>query len=294
MKPLTVTTPDGRVLEAMDSEVGATPLVFHHGTPGSAFAWTRMATAAEDLDLRLITYSRPGYGASTPRPDGATTASIADDTGDTVAVLDHLGLDDFLTLGWSGGGPRALACAALLPDRCRAAAAGVSLAPPSEYDGDISEGMGQENIDELAAAQEGAAELTEYLTREVGGIASITADQVADVLGTLVPPVDHAALTGDLAEWLATGMRASARQGVVGWRDDDLALFRAWGFELADITTPVAIWHGSEDKMVPFGHGLWLVKNLPSARAHLAEGEGHLSLLQHVHEILADLAVLGR
>ena len=47
---------------------------------------------------------------------------------DVAAILDHLGADQFVTAGRSGGGPHALACAALLPDRCLAAA---SLAGPA-------------------------------------------------------------------------------------------------------------------------------------------------------------------
>lgn len=75
-------------------------------------------------------------------------------------------------------------------------------------------------------------------------------------------------------------MCCSLRVGVEGWLDDDLAFVKPWGFNLDEITVPTMIWHGSEDLMVPFAHGKWLVANLPSKllKAHLEYGEGHLSV----------------
>ena len=151
-----VPTPDGRQLEVLASGPDdGFPLVFLHGTPTGIVADDAFTEAAAAKGLRLIGYSRPGYGDSTPRTDGATTATVADDAADVATILDHLGHDRFVAVGWSGGGPRSLACAALLPDRCLAAVCGVGLVPPEEYDGDVREGMGEENVAELTAAMEG-------------------------------------------------------------------------------------------------------------------------------------------
>lgn len=75
-------------------------------------------------------------------------------------------------------------------------------------------------------------------------------------------------------------MCCSLRVGVEGWLDDDLAFIKPWGFSLEEITVPTMIWQGSEDLMVPFAHGKWLVENLPSKslKKHLEYGEGHLSV----------------
>ena len=99
----------------------------------------------------------PGTARSTRRADGATTATVADDAADVAAILDHLGLGEFVTLGWSGGGPRALACAAMLPDRClRRGVRASASRRPREYDGDLPTGMGEENVAEFAAAMAGS------------------------------------------------------------------------------------------------------------------------------------------
>jgi len=74
--------------------------------------------AAAERGLRVVMCARPGYQGSDPQP-GRTVAAVA---GDVAAVLGELGAETFVTAGWSGGGPHALACAALLPGRCLAAA----------------------------------------------------------------------------------------------------------------------------------------------------------------------------
>jgi pimeloyl-ACP methyl ester carboxylesterase len=289
-----VPTPDGRTLEVLlaGPEYGY-PLVFHYGTPQGAVPLGPLDRAAVERDLRTIAYSRPGYGTSTPRRDGATTATVADDARDTAVILDRLGIDDFITLGWSGGGPRALACAALLPGRCRAAACGVGIAPAAEYDGDIRDGMGVENVEEYTAALGGEQSLAEYLEPYGAELASVTSADIIASLGDLLPDVDKAALTGELAEELAASMRHGQRQGIVGWLHDDLTHLRPWGFDLGAITVPVAIWQGRLDRMVPSAHAEWLAAHVAGAQAHFVEGEGHLSLLSKVGAIIDDLRVLA-
>ncbi|MCB0897154.1 MAG: alpha/beta fold hydrolase, partial [Nocardioidaceae bacterium] len=156
--------PDGRTIEVLD---GGDPegfaVLYHGGSPSAVAAYQPMDDTARELGLRLVTYSRPGYGASTPRPDAGT---YADDVTESTVVLDHLGIDDFLTFGWSGGGPRALACAALLPDRCRAAATVAGVAPYDAADLDWFDGMAEENHAEYHAAEQGADAYAAYLEAE--------------------------------------------------------------------------------------------------------------------------------
>jgi pimeloyl-ACP methyl ester carboxylesterase len=285
-----VPTPDGRTLEVLVAgPEGGFPLVFHHGTPQGVVPDPQLERPAAERGLRVVSYSRPGYGASTPRPDGGESATVADDVADVATILDHLGLGRFLTLGWSGGGPRSLACAALLPDRCLGAVCGVGLVPPAEYDGDVRDGMGEENVVEFTAALEGPEALAPVLEELGAQIFDVTASAVAESLGTLAPPVDRAVLTGETAEQVARSFRRAGAQGIVGWLHDDLALVRPWGFAVGDITVPVAVWQGTADMMVPFAHAEWLVAHVPGARPHLVDGEGHFSLLAKMPEILDDL-----
>ncbi len=293
MTTISVATPDGRELEVRDEGMAdGFALVLHSGTPTGAVALPWVERAASERRLRLISYSRPGYGASTPRPDGATTGTVADDVRDTEVILDHLGVDQFVTIGWSGGGPRALGCAALLPQRCRAAAVVAGPVPPDRVDWDFREGMAAENVEEYTAVMEGAAAVESFLAQQEA-LFTVTGDQVAESLGGLAPEVDRAVLSGEVAEAMAASFRAAGRQGTVGWRDDDLTMFRPWEFDLAAITVPVSVWAGRQDTMVPFRHGEWLAANVAGARAHLLDDAGHLSLMVPADRVLDDLLDLA-
>jgi len=236
-----------------------------------------------------VSWSRPGYGDSTEQPG----RSVADVTDDVATVLTALGHEQFVTLGWSGGGPHALACAARLPHRCRAAATLAGVAPVDAESLEWFDGMGEENHAEFGAALKGREALTEYLIGAATEIRSVTADEVAESLGDLVSDVDVAALTGELADYLADSLRRAVRNGISGWRDDDLAFARAWGFELAAISVPVAIWQGRHDRMVPFAHGVWLADHIHGAHPHLDESEGHVSLMMQASHIFSDLIALA-
>lgn len=284
---MNVTTPDGRQLEVLDAGGPGLPVVWHSGTPCGPAPAPFAERAAREAGLRLVTYGRPGYGESSPAP-GRT---VADAAADTAAVLDALGLDAFVTFGMSGGGPHALACGALLPDRCRGVAV-VSGVAPWDADGlDPLAGMGPENVEEFGLAVQGRDALAPVLAEWSAELVDVTADGVADSMGELVPQVDRDALVGEGAEWLAATFRAAVRHGAEGWVEDDLAFVQPWGFALADVRVPVHVWQGGRDLMVPLAHGQWLGEQLPGASVHLLPEHGHLSLLlAHLPEVLTALA----
>jgi len=270
-----ITLNDGRDLEVeVSGPDGGDVLVFHHGTPGGSEQMRFLARAAHARGMRLVTWSRPGYGAST-RQAGRT---VADVVADTAAVLDHLGADSCLVAGWSGGGPHALACGALLADRVRGVLCIAGVAPYAVPGLDFLAGMGADNIEEFGAALRGEDALGPWLDAQRPELLELTADQVADSLGNLIPPVDAAVLTGEFSEDLASEFRQALAVSVDGWLDDDLAFTRPWGFDLADIAVPTYLWQGSDDLMVPFAHGQWLAGQIPGVTAHLEQDEGHLSI----------------
>ncbi|QNE16945.1 alpha/beta hydrolase [Kribbella qitaiheensis] len=277
----------GRVLEYLvEGPAGRRPLVMHHGTPGVAMVLGPVAEAAARHGMRFVTHSRPGYRDSSPQP-GRRVADVADDV---AALLDAVGADDFVTLGWSGGGPHALACAALLPDRCRAAAIIAGVAPYDAAGLDWLAGMGEDNLSEFGAAATGKEALDEFLTAASAGLKDVRPDDVVAAFGDLLSAVDQAALNNGLAGYLAESCRAAVSCGYDGWRDDDLAFLTDWGVDLAAIKVPVSIWQGDQDRMVPRDHGRWLGEHVAGATTHLVPGEGHLSLISNIDTIVAQLA----
>jgi pimeloyl-ACP methyl ester carboxylesterase len=278
---------DGRVLEYLvEGPAGGRPLVMHHGTPGVAMVLEPVVEAAARHGLRFVTHSRPGYGDSTPQPG----RRVADVAADVTALLDALGADEFVTLGWSGGGPHALACAALLPDRCRAAAIIAGVAPYDAEGLDWLAGMGEENVAEFGAAATSKDALDGFLTEASAPLKDVQPDEVIAAFGDLVPAVDQAALRGGLADYVAASFRGAVSRGYDGWRDDDLAFLTGWGVDLATIRVPVSIWQGDQDRMVPRDHGRWLGEHVPGATTQLVPGEGHLSLIKNIDFIVARLA----
>ena len=282
----------GRQLEAL---AGGPPdgltVVLHNGTPAGLMPAPAIAAAAAERGLRLVLYALPGYEGSTPDPGRRVRGAAAD----LVAVLDALGTGEFVTVGWSGGGPHALACAALLPGRCLAAATMAGAAPYQAEGLDWWQGMGSENLAEFQAALAGPEALTSFLEPAAREMASLTGADVAAGLGDLASAADKAALTGEFADYLAASFRAAVAGGVAGWRDDDLAFVTDWGFTMADAAAgaPVAVWQGDQDMMVPWSHGQWLAAHIPRARAHLLPGEGHLTLVNAFGAILDDLLDLA-
>jgi pimeloyl-ACP methyl ester carboxylesterase len=272
-----VRTPDGRTLAVQESgDPAGKPVLVHTGTPNSRQLYGPNKQDATARGLRLISYDRPGYGGSSPQP-GRT---VADCASDVRAICAELGIDRLATWGISGGGPHVLACAALLPDLVTAAASLASLAPYGADGLDYFAGMGQGNVDDihLVLTDETAARAKVDKDREEL-MATSPGDAVA-AMESLLTPADAAVLQGELAEYLTVSGQDGLGPGSEGWWEDNCTL-RPWGFDLASITVPVLLLHGSQDMFVPFGHGEWLAAHIPGVEARLLDSDGHLTLLEN-------------
>src|SRR4051795_13236356 len=200
------------------------PVVVHHGTPGSGLIYDAWRTDG----VELIGFDRSGYGGS-PRRRGRSVADIADEV---VA----LGIERFATWGISGGGPHALATAALLPDRCVAWAAIGSPAPFAAEGLDWYAGQGEANLVEWRAALSGETALRPLLEQELGAMNAAGSAGLRDGLATLLSEPDREVLDGPVADYLYDSLAAVG--GVDGWGDDDLAFVRGWGFGPRPIRVP--------------------------------------------------------
>jgi pimeloyl-ACP methyl ester carboxylesterase len=275
MRP--VTTPDGRTLTVREGgDPDGVPVLYLAGTPGSSLLYEPHVRDAEEKGIRLFSYDRPGYGGST-RNRGRSVADCADDV---AAVCDALGVQRFCVWGVSGGGPHALALAALLPDRVAAAAA---LAPVAPFDAeglDFYDGMGEQNVEEFAAILEGEEAHLAVLERDREELLAASPDQLVDAWRTLLGPADVEVLTGRIAAFVLESARAGIERSLDGWFDDDVAFVHPWGFDLAAIGVPVLHWQGEQDKFVPLGHGVWLSEHLPGVESRLSPEDGHITLTE--------------
>jgi pimeloyl-ACP methyl ester carboxylesterase len=283
-----MTLSDGRALEYLDNGVdGRRAIVFHHGTPSDANVWASWLTAAKLLNVRALAYSRAGYGRSA-RHRGR---SVADNNADLAQLLEKRAITDFVAIGWSGGGPHALAAG--LDARCRGIISLAGVAASGVPDLDFLDGMGPENHDEFGAAQKGEAALSDWMERNGVALRSISGEQLREAFGGLIGEADRAVLTGSLAEEMAGVMRSALATSFCGWIDDDLAFVRPWGFDLERLSVPVLLWQGDQDFMVPQAHARWLAQHVPGSRLSFVPGHGHISLVvAYRGEILAQVREL--
>ncbi|GAA0529766.1 alpha/beta hydrolase [Paractinoplanes ferrugineus] len=252
---------DGRTLHTYSRGAGDLVVMWHHGTPNIGSPPAPLFAAADHLGIRFIGYDRPGYGGSTPH-QGRDVASAA---ADAAAVADALGVGRFAVMSHSGGGPCALACASLLPDRVTAAAVVSSPAPFDAAGLDWFGGMGPAGEATLRAAAAGR-EAKEAHEKAAG-------DTAPDF-----QPADWAALDGEWG-WFGSVVGPAMAAGPGPLIDDDLSYVNPWGFDPATITARALLVHGTADLVVPAAHGSWLAARIPGSALRPAEGEGHISVL---------------
>lgn len=253
---------DGRTVRAYDTRredaSDALTVLWHHGSPQTGALLEPLLIAAAPRHIRLLSYGRPSYGGSSPNP-GRKVASAA---ADVAQIADALGVARFAVMGASGGGPHALSCAALLPDRVSAVVCLAGLAPFTEgfdwYGGMASEG-GLRSAAEGREARERHAANSQFDPN-------------------IFTPADWAALEGAWASLGADSVRAG-EAGPDGLIDDDLAFVAPWGFDLAQIEAPVLLVQGGQDRVVPPTHADWLLRNCRSSELWLRPRDGHVSIL---------------
>jgi pimeloyl-ACP methyl ester carboxylesterase len=248
---------------------GRLTVFWHHGTPNLGEPPQPLFPASDRLGIRWVSYDRPGYGGSTSHR-GRNVASAA---ADVDAIADALGVRQFAVMGHSGGGPHALACAALLPHRVLAGVCVAGLAPFGAEGLDWFAGMSASGAAELRAAAAGRAALEDCLTSTEFDPEQFT-------------PADHAALAGPWS-WLGDMATQATEGGIGGMVDDDLAMVAPWGFHPDQIRAPVLYLHGGQDRMVPSLHSEWLSDHTPSSQMWRRRVDGHISVLTHGSDALA-------
>lgn len=275
--------PGGRELAYAEAgDAAGTPVIAFHGTPGSRrqILLPLAVAAAERTGARLIAPDRPGYGHSSFVPH----RRLADWPADVTALADHLGLDRFAVLGVSGGGPHALACAAMLAGRVTRAAivSGVGpIAGPADTDGMM---RSNQLLSALARRSERAAlPLTGLMT----AVARHRPEQAMRSMAKQLPASDVAVLERPeiLAAFVAEARSASATTAAAAAQD--MSIFaRPWGVELSAIRLPVDFWQGDADRNVPPAHAVRQSALVEGSTVHHLAGEGHFLVIDHLEEIL--------
>lgn len=260
------TTIAGLDVHTSDDDVaGRDVLLWHHGSPQTGAILPPVQAAADTRGLAVVSVARPAYALS-PRLPGRTVADVA---AGLRPVLEALGVASVVSVGASGGGPHALACAAAMPGLVRRV---VTFASPAPFDGTEEWFAGMQAPQALRAAVEG-----EEARRRFAEIDEFDPDSFVDA--------DYAALRGQW-ESLGADVGASAEFGDDGLLDDDLAFTRPWGFGLAEVSASVVLVQGERDRVIPPRHARLLAGALPNATLQLHPDDGHVSVLRHLASAL--------
>lgn len=256
-----------------------TPVLFFHGIGASRLTRHPDDDLAARLGIRVVTVDRPGIGLSDPQP-GRTLVGWADDV---LQLADTLRLNRFAVLGWSGGGPHALACALRLPDRVTTVGLGSSAAPLH-----WSEAGRYRTRFWRAVARLGQIE---WLVRLAMSEQRLECRRVPEFflnryIATL-PRVDREILADPALRRIMLEANAEVyRHHSRGVADDARVLTGPWGFDPAQVTVPVYLWHGELDTIVPPAFARHLAEALPGCEATFFPAEGHFLLFARWAEIL--------
>jgi pimeloyl-ACP methyl ester carboxylesterase len=273
--------PDGRELAWLEAgRPRGRPVFAFHGTPGSRRQVSFDEKAVAAAGARMIAPDRPGYGLSSFQPG----RSLVDWAADVSALADHLKLDSFAVVGVSGGGPHALACARMLPERVSAAGIVSGVGPMADPQFDV--GMVGFNRGLTFLARQSPMVLLplfwfqEFSVRhwpEAALRAAVKRFPAPDA-AMLERPDVRAAFLGDAQRSSATTAQAATQDFVLFARD--------WGFRLHDVAVPCHFWHGDADRNVPIGHARFMAGRIPGAVLYECPGEGHLLYVNHLEEVL--------
>jgi pimeloyl-ACP methyl ester carboxylesterase len=279
----TVRTADGRRLSTqLYGDPDGRPVFLLHGTPGSRLGPHPRSSVLHRLGVRLISFDRPGYGGS----DRLAGRRVADAAADVLAIADAYGLDGFSVVGRSGGGPHALACAALLPERTRRAAVLVGLAPPGADGLDWYDGMAQSNVLEFTAAANGYADIVAHTKAVAEAVRANPASLIERLQAELPAPDQRVVADRGIQSMLIETYAEALRTSDYGWIDDALAFCSPWGFDPASVTVPVLLWHGASDVLSPASHARWLADRIPTAAVVVQAGAAHFGALDVLPDIL--------
>jgi len=280
-----VVSDDRRVTYDWWGDPDGFPVFLMHGTPGSHSGPRPRSSVLYRLGVQLICYNRPGYGEST-RQKGRRVVDAAEDV---KAIAEKMGLGTFGVVGRSGGGPHALACAAQLGKQVSSTAVLVSLAPHNAEGLDWHKGMTESNIADYNLADGGQlaveADLTEraeLIRRDPENLLKFLEKELTDLDNRVVTDVS-------IRQQLHVTYKEAVQESAYGWIDDVLAFRRPWGFDLAEIKSPVLLWHGTEDVFSPPSHTHWLAEKISGATLDIQPSAAHFDAVRILPRILANV-----
>lgn len=275
---------DGRKLGFAEYGVPDGKPVFHfNGSGGSRLERPPDLNILAELGIRYISTDRPGHGNSSLKQD----RELLDWPSDVAAIADHLGINKFHVLGWSAGGPHALACAYKMPERVISGAIVSGLAPanrPNPYAG--YKGF----LRALMILGRRFPSLVYIFRRMAATQINKPSGEIGDKFVKSLPKVDQIPFENqEVKAMLIADIKEGYKQGGDGPARDDIIINTPWKFEIMNIQTRFDIWQGDIDENVPVNQGKYQEELLPNNSFYLMENKGHMFLLEKWKDVLVQL-----
>jgi pimeloyl-ACP methyl ester carboxylesterase len=277
---------DGRVLEYIDNGVlSKSALILHHGTPTSMTVWNTWLAAAAEKGIRAIAFTRPGYAGSDRKVDHR----IIDSNDDLNEILNQLEVEKFVSVGWSGGGPYALASGLL--NRCTGVQLIASVSPYDAEDFDWFQDSTPEMIEETKVSAKSLEDCLAFKEGYYTGLRDMTAEQLLVEYEKRSSFKLFETAYREFSKDLCFSMHDALRDGALGYAEDEFAFLRNWGFETKDVIVSVVIWQGLDDQSVSPHMARWLNANIQNPTLELLEGQHHGSIMVENREEILNAAI---
>jgi pimeloyl-ACP methyl ester carboxylesterase len=279
---------DGRKLSYCDNGVvGNSTLLFHHGTPGNAQIWETFFEAAAEKGVRAISYTKAGY----PGSDRASHDRISDTNGDYLQLLEELGITEFVSIGWSGGGPYALH--STFEDACKGAELIAAVAPYAEMGAEFLVGTdGSETVELLDKKVSSKEASLEIALEDMKSFESLwTVETWQSLFEVRDNYKEFADIYSKFTALVVPSLLNAVFPDATGYATDDYLILNDWGFKTSDVTKPVSIWNGDEDLGVPTGHAHWQHSQIKGSTVHILKGQKHVTIMVEAMEPILDSAI---
>ncbi len=270
---------DGRILAYSEwGDQNGIPCFYAHGCPGSRLEGLLFDKKAKQYGIRLIAIDRPGMGNSSYQKK----RTFLDYPKDVLNLADKLAIDKFGIWGWSGGGAHALACTYSIPKRKLLF---------------VIDCAGYTNFAELSDAKSLLTTKADKWSYKLAQNSKVLfqlffylfyiaikyfPSLYVKLLKKGLSKEDSKAFNHpDIIKNFVEDQKEAFKKKSKGVTIDAFIHYKDWGYKIRDIETKVIIFHGSQDKYVPFKYSLHKKEQLQHCELHELKNQGHFFPINH-------------
>lgn len=270
---------DGRRLQFAEyGDPEGKPVIHLHGILGCRYERWPDDNLTKRLGVRLIIPDRPGYG----RSEHIVDHGYLDFADDLVELVDHLNIQRCSIMGLSIGAIYGCAFAYKFPDRLDNIAM-ISSSPPFRSFADFS---GMPPSLRLLIAFSKYLPTAARMTTEIA-IKNACKNPQKFLANIPVGSSDRAVFSNiSLKTHIENCIIAGNKHRHTGFVQDILMAAEPWPFSVADVTTKIDFWHGTDDLHCPINRIMPVIEAMPNRRLYQIEGGGHFLIYKHWQEIL--------